>query len=874
MGEGAAPDRGLAEVIRDQLGRIVEANHVDYPEAAEVLDRKFRSVKRSDVMWVLRELLKGQDDDVEVRHVVTDPGSYPASVPSTLVHPPRTECWDRYFGRLTSKGAPGLGVLDRTTSEVVKLLAAPQARDQKRKGLVMGNVQSGKTRHFSGVIAKAMDAGYRLVIVLSGMYNNLREQTQSRLDRDLFLDPEAWVRLTGQDGDFAKKSNLTATLGRRSDLWASAVVKKNITRLENLRWSLTRMPVEVRRRCPILIIDDEADQATPNSEAAKDRVSAINRKLREVWSLVEVGSYVAYTATPFANVLMDPDDDKDLFPSDFVYSLPSGDGYFGAERVFGLAGTDPDHPALDEDGLDMVRTVTDADGLKPPSKAEDRDFFDPELPTSLTHAVEWFIVASAIRRVRGQRDHSSMLVHTTHYTGPHFAMQRRLLALCGELRQEVGSGNLVRFEEAWKRESGRVPNLRGGALESWSEIQAEIPGVLTDVEVIVDNGLSDDRLNYDDDRPRTVIAVGGGTLSRGLTLEGLVVSYFTRTSHTYDTLMQMGRWFGYRTGYEDLPRIWLTKGLDKDYAFLARVEKDLREEIASISDSEHTPKDVGVRIRTHPGRLEITGSGKMANARIVQVGMGGVFQQTFMLDGRPQTVVHNLRTAERLLAGHRFRPVPWPTKRALHIAHGVTTAAVARFLADFRYQEDQRTFTRPDLVGATQQWLRTFAERHSWNVVLLGNSTAGASDRLGSLSIAGTTVSRLVRNPLRGSTVEKLDFKGITSSEDRMADIDPARYGSESVRLPAEQISVRRRFGDEHGLVLLYPLSVRPELVQKSAARIRMPEGVGEDLLAFAVVFPYVTGDDHASDSFVSVRPSPEAVTDDGSEDDLLGVEE
>lgn len=873
LGEGAAPDRGLAEMIQNQLGAIVEANHVDYPEAAEVLDRKFRNVKRSDVMWVLHELLEGQDDDVEVRHVVVDPGSYPASIPSTLVHPPRTECWDRYFGRLTSKGAPGLGVLDRTTSEVVKLLAAPQARDQKRKGLVMGNVQSGKTRHFSGVIAKAMDAGYRLVIVLSGMNNNLREQTQSRLDGDLFLDPEAWVRLTSQNEDFAKASDLTATLGRKSALWASAVVKKNITRLENLRWSLSRMPVEMRRRCPVLIIDDEADQATPNSEAAKNRVSAINRKLREVWKLVEVGSYVAYTATPFANVLIDPDDEEDLFPSDFVYSLAPGDGYFGAERVFGLASTDPDNPGLDEDGLDMVRTVTDADELKPPSKREDRDFFDPELPASLVCAAEWFIVASAIRRVRGQRDHSSMLVHTTHYTAPHFAMQGRLLTLCGELRQEVRRGEFLRFEKAWERESDRVTRSSDGPMESWSEIQAQIPAVLSDVEVIVDNGKSEDRLNYDDASPRTVIAVGGGTLSRGLTLEGLVVSYFTRTSNTYDTLMQMGRWFGYRTGYEDLPRIWLSKGLDKDYAFLARVENELREEIASISDSEHTPKDVGVRIRTHPGRLEITGAGKMAKAVQAQVGLSELRQQTFMLDGRPGAVEHNLCAAERLVRNVEFQPLPWARSGAVRMAKGVKTAAVRAFLTDFRFQEDQWTFTSPDRRTATQDWLRNCAENLSWNVILAGNSKAGAADKFGCLRFAGQEVPKLARNPLKGSTAAKLDFKVITSQTDRVLDIDPARYGLLPVDTESERMAARRKLEPDKGLIVLYPLASGGELPRPSSTRMSMPIGVGKDLLAFSILFPHISGDDRANGDFVSVRPSQEVFLDD-EEDDLPQEEE
>lgn len=872
-GEGAVPSKEVADWIRKELGKIVDVRQVPYPEAAEEFIRTFR-LDRAFVEWVLADLERDSRLDILVPRAVVDFASYASSGPSTLVHPPRTECWDRYFGRLTSMRAPGLDDLNRTTSEVVKLLAAPQARDQKRKGLVMGNVQSGKTRHFSGVIAKAMDAGYRFVIVLSGTNNNLREQTQSRLDHDLFVDPQAWEELTQVgDQDFPKKLNLRAKLGRRSRFWTSAVVKKNITRLERLRWSLSQMPLEERRKCPILIIDDEADQATPNSRAAQEKISAINRKLREVWSLVEVGSYVAYTATPFANVLIDPDDEEDLFPSDFVYSLAPGDGYFGAERVFGLASTDPDNPGLDEDGLDMVRTVTDADELKPPSKREDRDFFDPELPASLVCAAEWFIVASAIRRVRGQRDHSSMLVHTTHYTAPHFAMQRRLLTLCGELRQEVRRGEFLRFEKAWERESDRVPRSSDGPMESWSEIQAQIPAVLSDVEVIVDNGKSEDRLNYDDDCPRTVIAVGGGTLSRGLTLEGLVVSYFTRTSNTYDTLMQMGRWFGYRTGYEDLPRIWLSKGLDKDYAFLARVENELREEIASISDSEHTPKDVGVRIRTHPGRLEITGAGKMAKAVQAQVGLSELRQQTFMLDGRPGAVEHNLCAAERLVRNVEFQPLPWARSGAVRMAKGVKTVAVRAFLTDFRFQEDQWTFTSPDRRTATQDWLRNCAENLSWNVVLAGNSRAGASDKFGCLRFADQEVPKLARNPLKGSTAAKLDFKVITSKTDRVFDIDPARYGLLPVDTESDRMAVRRKLEPDKGLIVLYPLASGGELPEPSSTRMSMPTGVGEDLLAFSIVFPHVSGDDGANGDFVSVRPSQEVFLDD-EEDDLPQEEE
>lgn len=876
MNEGvdAVPDEGTAELIRDQLGRVVEAKHVSYQEAAEEFLQRFRKVERAQVEWVLEELTREERDDLVIPRAVVDADRYRASGPSTLVHPSTTECWDQYLDQLTRKNAPGLDELVRTTAQVARLLAEPQASGLKRKGLVMGNVQSGKTRHFAGVIAQAMDAGYRFVIVLSGINNNLREQTQNRLDNDLFLDAETWYHLTAVgDRDFEREPNLQAALGRRSQLWGCAVVKKNTTRLENLRWSLSQMPVEARRRCPILIIDDEADQATPNSQAAKDKISAINKKLREVWKLVSVGSYVAYTATPFANVLMDVEDDEELFPSDFVYSLEPGEGYFGAERVFGLASTDPDHPGLDEDGLDMVRTVTDADGLRPPSKRDEREEFDPDLPGTLVDAVEWFIVASAVRRERGQQDHSSMLVHTTHYTDPHFAMQSRLQDLCTEMTAQVRGGNSARFRESWDQESGRVPSSDGEDMPNWAAVGRQIPGVLKDVEVIVDNGKSQDRLNYDDDHPRTVIAVGGGTLARGLTLEGLVVSYFTRTSNTYDTLMQMGRWFGYRSGYDDLPRIWLTKGLDQDYAFLARVENELRDEIASIRGSEYTPAEVGLKVRTHPGRLEITGAGKMKNAWLVQVGMSGVRLQTFLMDGRPETTAHNKKVAERLVEGSQFEPLREGSGSVTKIARGVDNEAVRTFLRSFIYQSDLKTFTRQDRAAAMDDWLERFAGGPSWNVVLMGNSSTGAAQEYGEFTLNGETVPKLARTPLQGrDALSKLDFKAVMSPADRIVDIDTAQYEGQQSSKEEDRIAIRRKYGDHKGLLVLYPLSNRVEAPENVGSRVAMPTDAGEDLMAFGIVFPEVEGEGHLDDSFVSVRPLVEPSS--GEEDDIEEGEE
>ncbi|VEH91030.1 Z1 domain [Propionibacterium australiense] len=877
MNSGGQDSRSAAwDKVEAAILRRVMVKREPMDQAVDHVTHQLRKhVPRGFVQEVADSLRNDMDRNRVVENVVADVNAYEGSqpCPTALMSGER---WQQYRALLESGGALGLDELGRTTMDVCSLLVAPSEIGTRRKGLVMGNVQSGKTRHFAGLIARAVDMGYRFVIVLSGLHNNLREQTQSRLDRDLFTDEEFWHHLTRVDNnDFDRGNEMVSLMGRNSRLRLCAVVKKNKTRLRNLEVSLRGVPEEIREKCPILIVDDEADQATPNSEQARERISAINAALRKIWALVPSGSYVAYTATPFANVLMDPDDEEDLFPSDFVYTLDPGDGYLGAEQVFGLADPDVDNPDPQSEGLDIVRIIPlgDSELLRPPSRKAQREGFDPEPPNSLVDAVKWFVVASAVRRARGHRGHSSMLVHTTHYTDPHFAMQGRLRVVVDGMRRDVeqhhGEG-LSPFYESWKKEYKRIEVPEGQADPSWGAVAEQVPQVLSDMEVIVDNGQSEDRLNYDDN-PRTVIAVGGGTLSRGLTLEGLVVSYFTRTSNTYDTLMQMGRWFGYRPGYEDLPRIWVADGLDRDYAFLALVEKDLRDEIRSLEGGEFTPRQVGVKVRSHPGRLEITAAGKMTNARVVQVSMSGVRQQTFIMDGSPRLTHENLRALEKLLGDHELRLLTEGGHR--WIARGLTTQEVIDFLRGYRFHQDQKVFADPDLLGSAIEWLDRFARSSGWNVVLAGNSTRGAGESLGELHVAGVSIPMLRRAPLRGSTVEKLDFKAIMSPADRLADIDPGVYKDLPHSTDPERMAIRRRLAGGDGLIVVYPISHLTAKDQKLGTRVDMPPGVGEDLFGFGIVYPNVA-DDTEQGSFVSVRPSSDVDLGEPEEDDEWRDEE
>lgn len=819
------------------------ASRVSLTEAAATVKTE-GGVDPKFVDQALAALLAKQRENVDIDSAVLDPSTF---LPWYL-GPSENGQWAHYLARLHEANAPGLDTLDRETSAITGLLADPVQTGAKRKGLVMGNVQSGKTRNFAGVIAKAADAHYKFVIVLSGINNNLREQTQTRLNRDLF-EATDWYPLTNAESDFSGVMR-PGTLFDRQKLLC-AVVKKNTVRLRRLVKMMEDIPFEVRRKTPVLIIDDEADQATPNSLAEQKRISTINRRLRDLWSTVVTGTYVAYTATPFANVLMDPDNESDLFPSDFVTTIEPGEGYYGAERVFGIS--DTVNEGNESDGLGMVREIpmADASSLKPPGDAERRDSFDPELPDSLRAAFRWFVVATAIRRARGQREaHSSMLVHTTHYTLPHFALQKRLVSYRTELLRGLDTVTRELLFHAWKDEAHEVASEATQPLPSWEDIWLEVPGVLRDLTVIVDNGHSEDRLNYEDKGlPQTVVAVGGGTLSRGLTLEGLVVSYFTRTSNTYDTLLQMGRWFGYRPGYEDLPRVWVTKGLDEDYAYLARVEKDLRDEIASVQATEYTPRQLGVRVRAHPGRLEVTSKNKMFSADIVQLGLSGTSHQTFLLDGSPSVIQENLSAAGRLTADVQFAPLGSAGGR--WIARGASGERVAQFIENFRAHSDQRWLTDPVRSGATIRWIERWAVDDAWNLVLVGSGETEGLDRE-SLYVGEQELTCLQRTPLRGSTLERLNLKALTSPTDRVADIDPSAYEAELARTEAGRRRIRRTAGAGQGLLLLYALGSRAQAPQDSDSRMDMP--TSEPMLGFAVVFPHVDDADRDEGTFVSVR--------------------
>ena len=266
-----------------------------------------------------------------------------------VLHSHDTEAWytgpgpdDRYWPDLESyierRGwdRPTIDSIDQASTKILSYLPHPGAGQFNTKGLVLGYVQSGKTANYTAVMAKAADVNYKLFIILSGLHNNLRSQTQRRLQRELVnLNPEDWYTLTSIDRDFRQIGNATAFLSARSGQKVLCVVKKNASVLRRLRSWLSGASEEALRDCPVLVVDDEADQASVNTARNLEYRSTINNLIVEILGFLPKSAYVGYTATPFANVLIDPSSIEDLYPRDFIVDLPKPDNYFGPEKIFG-----------------------------------------------------------------------------------------------------------------------------------------------------------------------------------------------------------------------------------------------------------------------------------------------------------------------------------------------------------------------------------------------------------------------------------------------------------------------------------------------------------------------------------------------------------
>ena len=666
--------------------------------------------------------------------------------------------WDPYYWRryrqllvLRNFSRHVLATMDSVTDRILGLLENPAKEGRwDRRGMVMGHVQSGKTANYMGLACKAADAGYKVIVVIAGIHNNLRNQTQRRIDEGLVgFDSTGALRSTATNRTYVgvgridrqrRPAAFTTSLRDFNKATADGVgiplenlqepavfvIKKNTSTLRNLiDWlaahNARRGTESVRE--PMLLIDDEADNASINIRYRRDEVSRINGQIRQLLQLFERSCYVGYTATPFANIFIDPDSDDamlgdDLFPRDFIVSLDPPDNYFGATRVF-----------MDDADRIICHIDDHADML--PLKHPIHHCVTG-LPDTLETAVRVFIVARAIRLARGQvRQHNSMLVNVSRFLNVQGQVRNEIHALVDRIRQSVRVSGAsptalaLRDPQIAALHQAFEDHYAGSCGLDWADVQEQLHESVSAINVVEVNSRSPGSLNYAEHESSglNVIAVGGFSLSRGLTLEGLVVSYFLRNSMMYDTLLQMGRWFGYRHGYDDLCRVWMPEEAEGWYAHIAKSIDELRDELARMQSMNATPKDFGLRVRSHPDTLVVTARNKMGTGEsfVVRIGLAERFVETAVLRRDHTSLEANRQatiTLARELRSLSHAPEDGEQHNGGRLVRGVPVSAVTRFLLAFQNHEDFPLTASEPVCEYIRR--REVDELHEWDIFFPG----------------------------------------------------------------------------------------------------------------------------------------------------------
>jgi hypothetical protein len=778
--------------------------------------------------------------------------------------------FSRYLQKLGESGwAPrALEVLEESTAEVLELIDDPyRAGPWDWRGLVVGNVQSGKTAHYAGVINRAADAGYRVIIVLAGMHNILRRQTQLRLDQDFLGFDTAGIAggggrtpvgvglLPGEvllvdslttsqlNGDFSRSVAQNANFAP-ADRPFVFVLKKNGAVLKNLNRWIARLP-DQSRDAPLLVIDDEADQASPDTgdqgvlaDGSFDEdydPKRINGEIRKLLGAFTRSSYVGYTATPFANIMIHDeraaeDYGADLFPSAFIVSLSAPDDYFGPLAVFGR---DDDEAAV---GLPLIRELdqTAENWIPDPHDKTLRPAYQGEtrVPPSLAEAIRSFVICCAARAARGQANaHKTMLVHVSRFQDVHDPVHAQVETELRAIRNAIAADDpveLATLERLWREDfipttEAMTETVFGRSVRrvGWEEVRLQLASEADRIQVAVSNGRSRTGIDYDAaeaaGQSLSVIVIGGDKLSRGLTLEGLTTSYFLRVSRQYDSLLQMGRWFGYRRGYADLCRLYTTADMETWFRHLATVNEDLRAQLAHMRITLGTPKQYGLSVAAH-SIMNVTAPNKRRHAILRPVSYAGEGKIQTVQFREPDTVAANAAVIDAMLEelGTGITDPPRPGGRpaaAGELWRNVSGHRVAALLDALAFPPESSDVDGRRMAGyITGQLAR--GELTDWTVFVPAGTgamvqVAGQDFRSVRRSARpGTRSTRFITRSILSPLDEAID---LTEDQFRRAQDETDRVLAEEGEPPADRPAgpwIRTVRGDDprRGLLILYPI--------------------------------------------------------------------
>jgi len=625
------------------------------------------------------------------------------------------ELWNRYK-LFMSENDPSFPIndLDDFTDKILDKCVNPKKDGSwDRRGMVVGHVQSGKTSNYVGLVNKATDAGYKVIIVIAGTISSLRRQTQERIDSGYigrsssdFIQKKEYnivgvgkykvkteiypltssYYLKGDEGDFNQKARIP--LGTNPVV---IVIKKNKGILEKLIDWLARDPnvkdIDGSSKLfdvPVLIIDDEADAASVNASKSIEDIKTINKLIRTLLTLFNQNTFIGYTATPYANLFISQDHNEDLttivknkeykigedlFPRDFIINIKAPTNYIGAAKIFGFENPD----GTENEPLDIFRSINDFD---PPffrtiNKFNKEDLPD-YLPQSLEKAIKSFILTCAIRRLRGHENkHNSMLIHVALLVK---WIDRVAYLVNGKIREyknaiEASDETLLNdleklfFTDFVPTTDNVLENLDYKDIRikqySWEEVKKELKKAVSKIDVRSVHGTRSttnleyhniEEINYNrHENGLSVIAVGGSRLSRGITLEGLSVSYYLRTTKMYDSLMQMGRWFGYRPGYVDLCRLYTTEQIFEWFNHITMATEEMRNDFDEMTASHQRPKDFRLKVRNHHGLMTITSLSKLNFSKNIDISFSGTNPQTYQLLKTKSAIENNYKNLKTLL---------------------------------------------------------------------------------------------------------------------------------------------------------------------------------------------------------------------------------
>ncbi len=758
------------------------------------------------------------------------------------------------------------------------------------KGLVVGDIQSGKTANYTALINKALDVGYKLIIVLAGLTNDLRSQTQKRLDKEVLGYETKPNNQRGAPIGVGKiernqktincltQSNVAGDLKKMIQTFPlgpdcapiMVIAKKNSSVLKSLISFIESNPVlkdsnDQKLHVPTLIIDDEADQASVNTKKAAEieEATATNRLIRSLLGLCARSTYIGYTATPFANIFIPTMDDKqyedsikDLFPSHFIICLPTPDNYCGVKEYFGIERFDDgEHDTLT---LDLFREIEVSD-IKEAFDTKDgktrKDTKTIGIPTSLKEAIMHFLICAGVKISRGIIEHNSMLVHITKNVCPNGELKELIDVELDKMTKGFKFYSKIQksFRHYWETKIKPVSQKRLGNdfHDNWVKVKEGIIQALKMVTradtVKLITGDSEDIIDFSSPSGGMHIVVGGDKLSRGLTLDGLIVSYYFRNAHAFDTLLQMGRWFGYRNGWLDLCRIYTTRKIINDFISAAESLDGFKTDIQTMNDLHYTPSQFGLKV-LHSSKLMPTAANKRRRAVLTKITFSGDLQQTISFSYKDKDYNRDLLSRFLVLLG-----TPLENDNKL-VYHNIQVKAVLDFLKNYRecLLNGRGRISVLHWINYIEK-LSKKGELINWTIVMhsLKNENNKYNDRKDNIN--GYTIYK-PRRKSRDQTNngEVFLIKALTNPNDFFDFFEPndpirKKYTSYS----AGEEDIRTKFAPQNGLLTIYDFDIttnEDETVGGSTTRKAgevLPNGKG--FIGFGLWFP-VSNDENNAD--------------------------